>query len=452
MFEKRVGPQMRRAFVVCLAWAGVTLKANASDAPFRGRVVFTQIPTTSRDHANNDPASSRDAARLPPGSRIVIFDASAQERGVTNLTPDFVSAGKPDVSFDGTHLLFIGKKSPAERFGVWEMATDGNALREVVRFSADCVDAIHLSSIYTLDADQPVYQIAFVARAPGDGVLSIYTCRMDGSAVRRITFAPGGASDPHQLSDGRLLFRMWMPAETNPMKSDESSVAALFTVNTDGTDLFPFTGSQGATPEIPKPNEVPVFDDPMWDGVDAVLLGSRSEPAGRSSVVDDRKKSGQLYCLNAYLSDENPRPQASRGSIRGVRIWRVPESMNGAPVDRSPETSSSAAAQAPRETGTLLGEFSVESDGSFFLQVPARTPFRLETLDESGRVLRTMHTWMWVMPGERRGCIGCHEDRELTPPNRHVLALRKLPQQAGGAALNSETASEESETPGGDAP
>jgi hypothetical protein len=275
---------------------------------------------------------------------------------------------------------------------------------------------------------------------------------MDGSAVRRITFAPGGASDPHQLSDGRLLFRMGMPAETNPMKNAESNVAALFTVNTDGTDLFPFRDFQGATPEIPKLNEVPALDDPMWDSEDAVLLGPRREPAGRSSVVDDRKKTGQLYCLNAYLSDENPRPGAAHGSIRGVRIWRVPESMNGAPVDRSPETTSSAATQVQRETGTLLGEFSVESDGSFFLQVPARTPFRLETLDESGRVLRSMQTWMWVMPGERRGCIGCHEDRELTPPNRHVLALRKLPQQAGGAALNSETASENSETPGEDAP
>ncbi len=35
------------------------------------------------------------------------------------------------------------------------------------------------------------------------------------------------------------------------------------------------------------------------------------------------------------------------------------------------------------------------------------------------------------MPKESRGCIGCHEDRELTPPNRHVLALRKPPHWIG---------------------
>jgi len=42
-----------------------------------------------------------------------------------------------------------------------------------------------------------------------------------------------------------------------------------------------------------------------------------------------------------------------------------------------------------------------------------------------------MRSWFWVMPMERRGCIGCHEDRELTPPNRHVFALRKRAQRIG---------------------
>jgi len=31
------------------------------------------------------------------------------------------------------------------------------------------------------------------------------------------------------------------------------------------------------------------------------------------------------------------------------------------------------------------------------------------------------------MPNEQRGCIGCHEDRERTPPNRHPMALRAQP-------------------------
>lgn len=77
----------------------------------------------------------------------------------------------------------------------------------------------------------------------------------------------------------------------------------------------------------------------------------------------------------------------------------------------------------------------VESDGSFFIEVPAQIPIRLETLGKDGTILQRMKSWFWVMPGERRGCIGCHEDRELTPPNRHVEALRKKPHRIGLPAL-----------------
>jgi len=58
-------------------------------------------------------------------------------------------------------------------------------------------------------------------------------------------------------------------------------------------------------------------------------------------------------------------------------------------------------------------------------------PLRLETFDAEGNPIRAMRSWMWVMPNEKRGCIGCHEDRDLAPQNRHVLALRRPPRSVG---------------------
>jgi hypothetical protein len=55
----------------------------------------------------------------------------------------------------------------------------------------------------------------------------------------------------------------------------------------------------------------------------------------------------------------------------------------------------------------------------------------LQTLDADGDVVQAMRNWIWVMPREARGCVGCHEDRRLTPPNRHVLALQKRPKRVG---------------------
>jgi hypothetical protein len=34
-------------------------------------------------------------------------------------------------------------------------------------------------------------------------------------------------------------------------------------------------------------------------------------------------------------------------------------------------------------------------------------------------------SWTWVMPREWRGCIGCHEDREMVVPNKMADAFVK---------------------------
>jgi hypothetical protein len=75
----------------------------------------------------------------------------------------------------------------------------------------------------------------------------------------------------------------------------------------------------------------------------------------------------------------------------------------------------------------IVGEVPLEADGSFYIELLADTPVRIETLDEDGSTVRGPSAWIWVRPGERRGCIGCHEDRELAPENRVPMAVRARP-------------------------
>jgi hypothetical protein len=72
----------------------------------------------------------------------------------------------------------------------------------------------------------------------------------------------------------------------------------------------------------------------------------------------------------------------------------------------------------------FLGEVPVEEDGSFNVEVPADIPIELQLLDKHGMALRSCG-WIWVKNNEPRGCIGCHEDQELTPENRMVDAVKK---------------------------
>jgi hypothetical protein len=162
-----------------------------------------------------------------------------------------------------------------------------------------------------------------------------------------------------------------------------------------------------------------ILDDPDWHELDALAVKPRSMPAGRSSVVNETVDFGFLYCLDAA---ETAGRHIDRGRIGRVRV-----------LGAEPAHGSEGESGVVREH--LLGEAQVEADGSFYVQAPARTPLRMELLDAGGGILAAMQDWIWVMPMERRGCIGCHEDRHLTPPNRYPLALRAQPRQVGNAQV-----------------
>ena len=74
-----------------------------------------------------------------------------------------------------------------------------------------------------------------------------------------------------------------------------------------------------------------------------------------------------------------------------------------------------------------MGELKVEEDGSFYLEVPADIPIRFISMDSEGKTVHGPSDWIWVRPNERRGCVGCHADPELSPVNRVAVAVRKSP-------------------------
>ena len=122
------------------------------------------------------------------------------------------------------------------------------------------------------------------------------------------------------------------------------------------------------------------------------------------SEVNPRIITGQLFCQDINYPDNQAgnKPAADREVPRAVNIL-----VSG--VDGP------------------LGVARVEEDGSFFLKVVANTPFQFSTLDEEGETVNGPSGWIWIRPGERRGCVGCHEDPETVPENRVPLAVKKPP-------------------------
>jgi hypothetical protein len=146
-----------------------------------------------------------------------------------------------------------------------------------------------------------------------------------------------------------------------------------------------------------------VFGQPGWHSIDAQVLAARPPLKGRANWLKPGSTTGVFYCLNAYQTAPGPggdRTVAPPGAIRHVRV-----------IEGHPRR--------------ILGVAPVEPDGSFHVRVPAETPITFQLLDEDYVALHTQRAWTWVMGNESRGCIGCHEDRELAPPNRLVTAITK---------------------------
>ncbi|HEY5913428.1 MAG TPA: hypothetical protein VJA21_22810 [Verrucomicrobiae bacterium] len=75
----------------------------------------------------------------------------------------------------------------------------------------------------------------------------------------------------------------------------------------------------------------------------------------------------------------------------------------------------------------LLGSVPVERDGSAYFRAPAGKPLYFQVADAQGRAVQSMRSVTYLQPGERRGCIGCHETPSTTAPNRAALAMLRAP-------------------------
>jgi len=74
----------------------------------------------------------------------------------------------------------------------------------------------------------------------------------------------------------------------------------------------------------------------------------------------------------------------------------------------------------------VLGTVPVEEDGSASFEVPANRSVFFVALDENDLSVKRMQSWVSLMPGEVRSCVGCHEGRGETPPSVEAGELEAL--------------------------
>ncbi|MGQ9732867.1 MAG: HzsA-related protein [Candidatus Zipacnadales bacterium] len=87
----------------------------------------------------------------------------------------------------------------------------------------------------------------------------------------------------------------------------------------------------------------------------------------------------------------------------------------------------------------VLGTVPVAEDGSVMFEAPPGVALHFQLLDEKYRALQTMRSFTGLMPGEQRGCVGCHESHSVSPVNRKGTALQQPPAQLTPPPWGAET-------------
>ncbi len=157
-----------------------------------------------------------------------------------------------------------------------------------------------------------------------------------------------------------------------------------------------------------------VYDDPDMSDVDAIPIAPRPVPPVRPSVrPPTASKTGFVFCQSVFNSDL-PFDRRDVAAVRVLEAEQVGLSMNG---------------NLGFQT-RLLATVPLASDGSFHVEVPADVPFRFALVDAAGKTLVHETEFLYVRPGERKGCVGCHEPKPTSNPNTRGLAVSAPPYRA----------------------
>ena len=174
---------------------------------------------------------------------------------------------------------------------------------------------------------------------------------------------------------------------------------ALYLMDTDGNRELLYEGTNHIFHAQPlRPRAVPPVqpDRVLWP-----TQAERLNPAG-----------GTIYSANVF----HGAPPELKGKAKFLRVLHI-EQKTYTYWNHRPALSTGPVVSLLQSDGVkrVLGTVPIHPDGSLWFQAPAGVALHFQLLDENHRALQTMRSFANVMPGESRGCLGCHEQHSRAP-------------------------------------
>ncbi|MCH5374684.1 MAG: hypothetical protein JJ992_11970, partial [Planctomycetes bacterium] len=183
------------------------------------------------------------------------------------------------------------------------------------------------------------------------------------------------------------------------VSADRGGKFVLYLMDVDGNRELIYEGQHNIFHALPvRPRRMPPV---LADRVTWPHREQRLEPPG-----------GVLYSSNVY----HGAPPVLKDRARYLRVLNI-EPKTYTYWHKRPYISTGPVVSIVQSEGVkrVLGTVPIEADGSVSFHAPTGTALHFQLLDENYRALQTMRSFTGVMPGERRGCLGCHASHSRTP-------------------------------------
>ncbi|MCF7973927.1 MAG: HEAT repeat domain-containing protein [Phycisphaerae bacterium] len=338
----------------------------------------------------------------PPSRALYVMDADGSH--IEPLTHTIIFDNEPEVLADG-RILFIRSDNFFDRGKVETLlhaiqpdGTDGmtefgldNGPEYGVRLRANLCGS---------PAPMPDGRVAFVS---GPGI----TVGQLGTPSKHLQHYSLAAGDVAALPNGQLLCTTASRVSVTLGSGDAKRTAYDLSYETIAI----------LDPSSRPPTLVTLYESNGKALHSPVFLGERVLPPVLAERVDKTQTTGFLFCQDARFTKN---VTAGWSHVRAIRVL--------AGKGLTTRSSHSYIVHAGNET-VELGTVPLAPDGSFSIEVPADTPIALQAVDAEGRSELNEMSWVYVRPGEQRGCVGCHHTRQSTPmvTRPRALALNTAP-------------------------
>jgi hypothetical protein len=249
-----------------------------------------RMPTLDGVHVG--PALDIIGREYTPGGRLLVWWPDGR---VTDLTAGarIYDVQQPDVSFDGTRIVFSGVEQNKAQWHLYEIGLDGSGLRQLTGeergfvLPSDPLSPGRNESVFGRWGDfAPAYlpdgRIMFVSTryatlsaSCGQRGLNLYVLDPATGAIHRRTTVRSGALDPSVMASGAVVYSNWVDLMSvpaldgpgiRPLEADYSfapSFWGIWAISPDGTNngriVFP-TGGLGDYGGLYQPRELPDGD------------------------------------------------------------------------------------------------------------------------------------------------------------------------------------------------